>query len=170
MTQSEEKLVPKDYFLKPGYIYLPAKPTTISTVLGSSVAVTLFDKSMKIGGMNHFLYPYVEAKEKTTAQYGNIAILTLIRMMISNGSNPNHLEAQIFGGAFNVEQSRRDIGCDNHQTARRILTSKSIKIISEDIGGELGRKIVFNTRSYEIVTIKVERLRDSDWYPYSGLR
>ncbi len=170
MTNSEEKLVPKDYFLRPGYIYLPAKPTTISTVLGSSVAVTLYDKSKKIGGMNHFLYPYIEAKEKTTAQYGNIAILTLIRMMISNGSKSTHLEAQIIGGAFNVEHSNRNIGSDNHQTAKRILTSKGIKIVSEDIGGELGRKIVFNTGSYEIVIIKVERLRESDWYPYTGIR
>jgi chemotaxis protein CheD len=56
MTHSEEKRVPNDYFLRSGYIYFPAKPTTISTVLGSSV-VTLYDKSKKIGGMNHFLYP-----------------------------------------------------------------------------------------------------------------
>ncbi len=172
MTKSNEneKLVPKDYFLKPGFIYLPDKPSTISTVLGSSVSVSLYDRALKTGGMNHFLFPYVEAKEKTTAKYGNIAILALVKMMIANGSSISNMEAQIFGGAFNTELSKRNIGDDNFKTARRILARRKIKIISEDVGGELGRKVVFNTASYEIVVLKVERLRDSDWYPYSGDR
>lgn len=170
MTQNSEKQVTKDYFLKPGYIYLPDRPTTISTVLGSSVAVSLYDKSLKIGGMNHFLFPYIEARKKTTAQYGNIAVLTLIRMMAANGSDISNLEAQLFGGAFNPEYSNKDIGKDNLKTARHILFGKKIKIVSEDIGGELGRKIVFNTGTYEIAILKVDRLRESDWYPYSGDR
>ncbi|MCK5164908.1 MAG: chemotaxis protein CheD [Desulfobacula sp.] len=170
MTQTSEKPVTRDYFLRPGYIYLPDRPTTISAVLGSSVAVSLYDRSHKTGGMNHFLFPYVETREKTTAQYGNIAVLTLIRMMGANGSDISNLEAQIFGGAFNPEYSKRDIGKDNLKTARHILAGKKIKIVSEDIGGELGRKIVFNTGTYEMVVLKVDRLRESDWYPYSGDR
>ena len=167
MEQNSEKLVPQDYFLKPGFIYLPNSPTTISTVLGSSVAVSLYDRSLKLGGINHFRFPYNERREKSTALYGNIAILTLIRMMVSNISN---LEAQIFGGALNPKYSNRDIGRDNFKIAKQILTTKKIKIRSEDIGGELGRKIIFNTSTCEIVILKVDRLRESDWYPYSGDR
>ncbi len=170
MNQSSEKLVTQDYFLKPGFIYLPDRPTTISTVLGSSVAVSLYDKSLKLGGMNHFRFPYIESQKKATALYGNIAILTLIRMMAANGSNISNLEAQIFGGALNPEYSKRDIGQDNLKIVKQILSRKKIKIISEDIGGELGRKIVFNTGTYEIVILKVDRLRESDWYPYNGYR
>jgi chemotaxis protein CheD len=172
MTQSNqnEKLVTRDYFLKPGFIYLPDKPTIISTVLGSSVSVSLYDRALKIGGMNHFLFPYVETKEKTTAKYGNIAVLALVKMMIANGSSISNMEAQIFGGAFNSDLSKRNIGDDNFKTARQILTSRKIKIVSEDVGGEIGRKVVFNTASYEILVLKVESLRDYDWYPYSGDR
>ncbi|MCP3874066.1 MAG: chemotaxis protein CheD [Desulfobacteraceae bacterium] len=170
MTQTSEKPVAQDYFLKPGYIYLPDRPTTISTVLGSSVAVSLYDRSLKTGGMNHFLLPYVESSEKTTARYGNVAVLTLIRMMTANGSNKSNLEAQLFGGAFNSKYSKRDVGRDNLRTAKQILAGRKIKVVSEDTGGELGRKIVFNTGTYEIVILKVDRLRNSDWYPYSGDR
>jgi chemotaxis protein CheD len=168
--QTSEKPVTRDYFLKPGFIYLPDRPTTISTVLGSSVAVSLYDRSHKTGGMNHFLFPYIERRRKTTAQYGNIAVLTLIRMMTANGSDISNLEAQIFGGAFNREYSKKDIGKDNLQIARHMLAGKKIKIVSEDTGGELGRKIIFNTGTYEIVILKVDRLRVSDWYPYSDNR
>ena len=103
MAQNSEKPVTSDYFLKPGFIYLPDRPATISTVLGSSVAVSLYDRSRKIGGMNHFLFPYIESRDKTTAQYGNIAVLTLIRMIAANGSDYVNLEAQIFGGKFTVD-------------------------------------------------------------------
>ena len=160
----------RDYFLKPGFIYMPEKPTVISTVLGSSVSVSIYDKRLKTGGMNHFLYPFIQLNEKTTALYGNIAIPALVRMMMENGSKRSHLEAQIFGGAFNTEVSHRNIGQDNYRTARQVLNRKRIRIVSEDVGGELGRKIVFNTLTYEIGILKVGRLRTSDWYPYDGDR
>lgn len=170
MKKKSETPVIRDYFLKPGFIYLPDRPTTISTVLGSSVAVSLYDRSLKLGGMNHFCFPYIKGRGKTTALYGNIAILALIRMMTANGSSISNLEAQIFGGALNSEYSEKDIGQDNLKTAKQILFRKKIKIISEDTGGELGRKIIFNTSTYEIVILKVDRLRESDWYPYAGYR
>ncbi|MFA5903173.1 MAG: chemotaxis protein CheD [Desulfobacula sp.] len=169
MTQNNQP-VTRDYFLRPGFIYLPERPATISAVLGSSVAVSLYDKSLRTGGLNHFLFPHVSDREKTTTLYGNVAVLTLIRMMVDNGSRLSKLEAQIFGGAFNHEYSKRDIGKDNFKMARNILSSKKIKIVSEDVGGEIGRKIVFNTATYEIGILKVERLRKSDWYPYSNDR
>ena len=78
MNDHSQKPVTLDYFLKPGYIYLPEKPTVISTVLGSSVSVSLYDKTLAIGGMNHFLFPVVEIGKQTTSLYGNIAVFSLV--------------------------------------------------------------------------------------------
>jgi len=55
-------------------------------------------------------------------------------------------------------------------TARKILIREMISIASEDVGGEKGRKIVFNTDMSEIAVIKVEKLRNKDWYPYEDHR
>lgn len=170
MTTHSDSPAVLDYFLKPGFIYLPEKPTVISTVLGSSVSVSLYDKRLKTGGMNHFLFPNAGSGQKTTAIYGNISVPVLIRMMMENGSKRSHLEAQIFGGAFNSEVSSIDIGRDNLRTARDILVRKQIKIVSEDVGGSKGRKVVFNTNTYEVGILKVDRLRQSDWHPYDGDR
>ncbi|MCJ7615365.1 MAG: hypothetical protein MUO43_02390 [Desulfobacterales bacterium] len=41
-----------------------------------------------------------------------------------------------------------------------------ISIVSEDVGVEKGTKIVFNTDTSEIAVIKVDKLRNKDWYPY----
>ncbi|MGD9733646.1 MAG: chemotaxis protein CheD [Desulfamplus sp.] len=159
-----------DYLLKPGFIYISNNPVSISTVVGSSVAVCLFDRRKKVGGMNHFQFPEIKEREKATAIYGNVATLALIKMMLSNGSKNSHIEAQIFGGAHNYEVSNINVGINNIRTARKILNNKKIKIISEDVGGEVGRKIIFNTATNEIAVLKVKDIRKSDWYPYESDR
>jgi chemotaxis protein CheD len=47
---------------------------------------------------------------------------------------------------------------------------EGIRVVSEDTGGEKGRKIVFNTGTNEVAVLKVDRLRKGDWYPYEGDR
>jgi chemotaxis protein CheD len=54
--------------------------------------------------------------------------------------------------------------------ATKVLTNKQVRIISEDVGGRRGRKIVFNTTTNEIGVFKVDKLRKGDWYPYENDR
>jgi len=119
-----------------------------------------------MGGMNHFQFPYIAIKGKTTALYGNIATTTLLKMMLTEDSSMEYLEAQIYGGAYNPEKGNKDIGRENIEMAIKILLKNQIPITSQDIGGEKGRKVVFNTNTNEVAVLKVERLRDIDWYPY----
>ncbi len=158
--------VSENYFLKPGYILVPEVPTIISTVLGSCVAVCIFDRARKTGGMNHFQLPSTNKPEEATARYGNVATLTLIGMMLEEGSKPKDLEAQIFGGAFQQATCPKNIGLENIRTARAVLARKRVPIVSEDVGGEKGRKVVYNTGSNEVAVIKVDKIRDGDWFPY----
>ena len=162
--------VPINYLLEPGYIYLATKPAIISGVLGSCVSVCIYDRKRKIGGMNHFQLPFVREKHMATAIYGNAATVMLVRMMLSEGSKIRHLEAQILGGAHHPEICPKNIGRENIMVARRVLARKRISVISEDVDGERGRKIVFNSENNEVAVIKVERLRKGDWYPYESER
>jgi len=159
-------LIQENYFLQPGFIYVAVRPTVISTVLGSCVSVCIFDRKRRVGGMNHFQLPYTQERHLSTARYGNVATSALIYMMINHGSKIKNLEAQIYGGAYDPALSPKNVGNENIRVARRILMKKRIRIASEDVGGHRGRKIIFNTGTYEIAILKVERLRKEDWYPY----
>ena len=170
MEQNIKNKEPDLYLIHPGYIYVATDHTSISSVLGSCVSVSIHDRKMKIGGMNHFYFPEIKERDKCTAQYGNIATIMLIKMMVEKGSDIKHLEAQIFGGAYNAAVSDLDIGNRNAIVARNILNKKRIPIVSEDVGGKMGRKVVFDTYKNEIAVLKVEKLRTSDWYPYEGKR
>lgn len=163
---SSDDLISTHYLLQPGYIFVPDQSVSISTVIGSGVSVCIFDRKKRIGGMNHFQFPYIAVKGRTTALYGNIATIALIKMILAHESKKKHLEAQIFGGAHNPRKNEADIGKENIKIARQILSKGKIPVISEDVGGEKGRKVVFNTHTNEIAVLKVDSLRDADWYPY----
>lgn len=166
MFEKSDVPAPANYFLKPGYIYVPAEHTIVSTVLGSCVAVVLWDRKRRLGGINHFQMPTCKDKDKPTARYGDASTLMLIRMMLEGGAKKKHLDAQLFGGAYNEAASAMDVGRENIRTARRILAQKGIRVVSEDVGGILGRKIVFDSAANEVAVLKVDRLRKMDWYPY----
>ena len=170
MTEEQKGLVDSNYFLEPGYIFLPEKPHSISAVMGSSVSVCLYDRRRNVGGMNLFQLPLVRERHLATPRYGNVAILALIRMMLKGGSRVKDLEAQIMGGANKPETIAEDMGRENIGIARKVLKKERVRVTSEDVGGEKGRKIVFNTGTNELAIIKVDRLRAGDWYPYQDNR
>ncbi|THB80629.1 MAG: hypothetical protein D3926_06210 [Desulfobacteraceae bacterium] len=164
---SEQGQIPDQYYLQPGYILVPDKSVSISTVIGSGVCVCIFDRKNRCGGMNHFQFPLMTVKGKTTPMYGNVATIALVKLMLARETKKKALEAQIFGGAFHSGISDKDVGSENIEIARRVLKKAGITIISEDVGGEKGRKIVFNTHTNEIAVLKVDSLRNVDWYPYA---
>jgi len=159
--EQNEKL--ETYHLEPGYIYIAESPTIIRTVLGSCVAVSLWDRKNHYAGMNHFLYPAITDKDKYTAQYGNVAVRALIKMMVECGCEKSHMEAQIFGGAKLHNTKKHSVGEENIKIAEDILRNNNIPIISKDTGGHLGRKILFDTTQGHAAVLKVRRLRNSDW-------
>ncbi len=50
--------------------------------------------------------------------------------------------------------------------AKRILNQQGIPITSEDVGGSRGRKLIFKSDTNEAIILKVDRLRQEDWFPY----
>ncbi|MBW2569810.1 MAG: chemotaxis protein CheD [Deltaproteobacteria bacterium] len=156
-----------EYYLKPGYIFLNTEPSMISTVIASCVAVSLWDCRKKYGGMAHYLYPFTSSEDKATSRYGNVAVSYLINMFLEEGTDKKNIKAQIFGGA-SLQQSTEcmKVAKENINIARTVLERFKISIISEDVGGNLGRKLIYNAFSNEAIVYKVKKLRGNDWYPY----
>lgn len=159
-----ENIQPYHYYLEPGHIFINPEQSIVMASLGSCVAVCLYDCKEKYGGMNHFIFPKGGRKEPATAKFGNAATIGLIRIMRKNGSDLRNIRAQIFGGAAPVF-SKEKAGKRNAKMARKILNKFKIPIVSEDIGGNLARKVAFNTRTGETMVYKVSRLSGAEWFP-----
>lgn len=140
------------HFLYPAELFISKSPYQVNTILGSCVAVCLFDPILKIGGINHYMLPYWNGQGLASPKYGNIAIDRLADKMVSLGCNKNNLKAKIFGGGEVIETNivQFNIGQRNIEVARLSLEEMKIPIISSSLGGKLGRKIEFFTATGDV--------------------
>ncbi len=140
------------HFLYPGVIYINPEPYLITTILGSCVAVCLYDPILKIGGMNHYMLPLWNGQGLASPRYGNIAIKKIIDNIESLGSSRSNLKAKIFGGAeiISTNISQFMIGERNISIAKDLLHEENIPIVASSVGGKYGRKIIFDTYNGEV--------------------
>jgi len=134
-------------YLFPGQIFTSSEPAIVSTILGSCVAVCLWDPEAHIGGMNHFLLPANPARA-SDARYGNTAMARLLEMLIERGASARRLLAKIVGGASvlnGFSNTRRSIGEQNVIVAREFLQKLDITLAGDQTGGRRGRKLLFHT-------------------------
>jgi chemotaxis protein CheD len=121
---------------------------TIMTILGSCVSVCLWDRRGRAGGMSHYLLPRRGTDEEPSPRYGDVAIPALVRSLVALGAARHDLRAKIFGGAHVVPAGQPDgrtLGAQNVDVAIELLEAEGVRILSADVGGERGRKLVFNT-------------------------
>lgn len=140
-------------FIYPGSLEISKKPIQLTTILGSCVAVCLWDNKLKFGGMNHFMLPLWNGEGLASPKYGNIAIDKLIHKMIWNGSSIENIEAKIFGGGNVIDSANNiyKIGDRNIEVAISKLKEFNIEIIGSSTGGKLGRKILMDTSNFKIL-------------------
>src|SRR5690349_8634475 len=132
------------HFLFPSTLFVASERYSVKTILGSCVAVCLYDEKLKQGGINHYVLPRWDGRETPSPKYGNIAIQYLIKKLIGMGSQPKNLVAKIFGGA---DQFALTLGAgkSNIEEAIAILRKFGINVIEQNTGGTQGRTIVFDT-------------------------
>ncbi|MGK5094503.1 chemotaxis protein CheD [Deltaproteobacteria bacterium TL4] len=154
-------------FIYPGYSFLPSQPVQLWTILGADVAVTLFDRRLKKGGMTHYSQPYRERGKPSTAIYAAPAIVSLVKMFLDSGSQKKDLEAQIFGGASNPNHQayHENLHENNVKIGFELLETQDIPVVSMEVGGNRGRKVGFHTYTGETVIVKCNHIREADWYP-----
>jgi chemotaxis protein CheD len=126
-----------------GEIFISDDPNEVlSTILGSCVAVCLWDAQMRIGGMNHFLLPDSAGRGSETIKYGTHAMELLINGLLRRNASRARLQAKLFGGAQMVSQFR-DIGQGNIVFARDFLRAEGIPCVAESLGGTEARRVKF---------------------------
>jgi len=150
-----EELIPvgmEKVFLLPGELCVAEKPALMATLLGSCVAVCLYNRKVGCAGMNHFLRDRALMPNEPCGKSGDTSTSYLIQSLMVKDRMISHLEAKIFGGGEVVASLGLvgGIGADNILMARKILKEYKIPIIEEDVGGKQGRKIYFNTQTYKV--------------------
>lgn len=129
-------------------------PDRLITVgLGSCVGIAIYDKDTKLGGLAHIMLPDSSQFNKITNEikFADLAIPILVDNMIKKGAKLRNMRAKIAGGAsmfnFSDKSIVMDIGNRNGIAVKNTLKNLSIPIVAEDIGGNKGRTLIFDTVS-----------------------
>ena len=135
-------------YLLPGQLHASAEPCQIKTILGSCVAICLWDKRRSAGGMNHFLLPASRECQAASLRFADEATNVLLEQLRTLGCRPPNLRAKIFGGAALFQLRDRyatSLGAKNVAAALDLMKRAGIPVIAQETGGAMGRKVIFNT-------------------------
>jgi chemotaxis protein CheD len=135
-------------FLHPGQMCVSSEPCTVTTIVGSCVAVCLWDPILRNGGVIHYILGQWDGTGQPSCRYGDVAIDMLVNKMVELGSCRNKLQAHVFGGACMFESLREHahaLSTMNVEIALTMLAKYQIKVLTKQVWGRKGRKVVYQT-------------------------
>jgi len=126
----------------PGEYYVTPDNMVVMTVLGSCIAACLWDPTVRVGGMNHFMLP--EGGADTSGRYGSYAMELLINEMMKLGARRETLQAKVFGGGQVMHSfTTMNVGERNTRFVLDYLQTERIAIVSKDVLDIHPRKVCF---------------------------
>lgn len=147
-----------EIFLDPGEYFVGDSSFMVRTLLGSCVSITLWHARMRYGAMCHFLLSSrPKNKVRTDELNGRFAdeVLGLMLRELEQADVPvRQCQAKIFGGGnmfphLGVNDTL-NIGKQNGETARMLLRSHGIPVITEDLFGVGHREVIFHVGSGDV--------------------
>jgi chemotaxis protein CheD len=159
--------------IHPGEYYATGEDVAIATILGSCIAVALYDEKLKQGGLNHFMLAETAvARDMVSgnmARFGMYAMELLINELLKSGSERKNLRAKVFGGGSvltNTHGGPNKIPQDNINFAFNYLATEKIPVVAQDVGGTWPRKIFYFPKTSKVllkrITKQVEKIAQEE--------
>jgi chemotaxis protein CheD len=137
--------------------------------LGSCIAVVLYDKGTRIGGLAHVMLPHIEEShdKSNPSRFSDIAVGMMIEEMERRGARTYEIRAKIFGGSnmfpeIIFSNGSMDIGKRNIVAVKEELKKYNIQIAASEVGDHIGRTVLFDTGDGSVL-VKTAHL---EWRKY----
>jgi chemotaxis protein CheD len=160
--------------LKPGEVYFSEKPELVSIILGSCVAVIMFNPRLKRSAICHSMLPHDSKKHPETRpqpddfKYLDQAFNTMYDWFVHRDIKDHEIIVKVFGGGKVLQFSDyrfrhrygvngKSIGTQNIDAALRLILNKNLKIAAIDAGGDIGRKLFFYTHTGDVLLKRVKK-------------
>jgi chemotaxis protein CheD len=113
--------------------------------LGSCVGLIIHDRERSMGVLAHVMLPASSGITERPGKFADTAVETMITELIRDGCKISSLVAKMAGGAsmFQGFSGNLNIGDRNVDAIRRLLKERNVTIVSEDVGGNTGRTIMY---------------------------
>ncbi|WP_373973845.1 chemotaxis protein CheD [Chitinibacter sp. SCUT-21] len=130
----------------------------IKTVLGSCIAVCLFDPQLKLIGMNHFLVPLRHSRDDQEGYFSGLASMeVLVNEMMKAGAAKRRIVAKAFGGGDMLGLDNMvGMGQKNIEFTQSWLQAEHIPLTAVDWGGNWARKVIFEPVKGDVYCRRIE--------------
>lgn len=147
-------------YLNPAEIVVAEDPATVTTVLGSCVAVTLFSPRTRWGAICHAVLPC--GADREPGKYVDQAVLYMFHFFREKNIPADELVAKVFGGADMFPQMRGirntgTIGAQNIEAALAVLAQVGVPPAVVEVSGQQGRKLVFFSDTGDVYVKRVRK-------------
>ncbi len=149
-------------YLKPGELVITQEPCRVTTVLGSCLSVTMFFAPSRIAALCHAVLPsYQQIRSphgiKEPFHYVDSALQWMVAEFARLGVKRTQIEVKMFGGASmfsrqDVDKEASSVGRKNIEAALVVLQREGLRLNAWNVGGNRGRKLIFDTHSGEVLT------------------
>ena len=124
--------------------------------LGSCVALVVWDKIKKTGGMIHIALPEgqinPEKARERPGYFADTGLPVLFNELKKAGANRNSCWVKLIGGASILDENNTfDIGRRNALAVKKYLWKIGLALTSEDIGGTISRTVSLVVGTGELV-------------------
>jgi len=125
--------------------------------LGSCIGLTLYSPEQKAGAMVHIMLPESSGRTDRPGKYADTAIPLLLTELTAQGVRRKGLIAKIAGGAtmFEAFSASMNIGQRNIEKVKAVLLEHNLMLVSEDVGGKMGRSVYFSPQENGRVTVRL---------------
>ncbi len=161
MPENKIKYLMGRHVIEPGGFYFGTDENKIYTLLGSCVAVTMWNPTQQIAGMCHVVLPE-RGKEASSTRFACCAIKKFLKNIDEFCTRPVDYEVGVYGGGNMFPSLGKDpeksIGMKNFKEIERLLLETGFVIKFKDVGGAYARKLTLNreTGGITLEHVKVE--------------
>ncbi len=128
----------------------------ITYSLGSCIAIVIYDPTVKVGGMLHYMLPEsgidLEKARKAPAMFADTGIPLLFKQSYQLGATKKNLVVKVVGGAQIMDENGVfNIGKRNYLALRKIFWKNNVMVSAEHVGGNVNRTVRLEVASGRVV-------------------
>lgn len=146
-----------------GQVKVGRSGQSLNAILGSCIGIGFLHPSEGVFGLAHSLLAKSEGPTaKGDGRHVDQAIESLLRMMEVRDEHRRKVRVILAGGANMTRPKGTDpkrlVGSSNSTFARTAVRAAGLRILHEDMGGELGRRVVIDCTTGEFAIAAIPRL------------
>ncbi|MFO7444718.1 MAG: chemotaxis protein CheD [Ignavibacteriaceae bacterium] len=153
-------------YVKPGEFHFSRHPELIVTILGSCLAIIMYDIERGICAISHSVLPekstYARDPDKNDYKYVDSSIHSMLKIFEDHKIPKSRIMVKVFGGSEQLHNNKRkqdSIGKQNIIIAMNLLKKINLNTVSMDVGGTKGRKIYLSSHTGEVLLSRLSSIK-----------